>query len=638
MKSYQGFFAELKRRKVFKVAAVYGVVSFGLIQVADPLTDALLLPDAFLTYVVASLMLGFPLALVLAWALEVTPDGVQRTGAAAPGEIEAMVSAPASQRWPAGLLALVGAGALLAGGWWVGQRTSNPSGVVAEASLVSGVRLVDLAEDPRPSIAVLPFADMSSAQDQEYFGDGMAEEILNTLVKIRDLRVAGRTSAFAYKDENKDLREIGSELGVAYILEGSVRKEGDDLRITAQLINAADGSHLWSDSYDRALTAASVFQIQSEIAEAIADALTVPLGLDNASDLVTPTGDLEAYDLYLAGRARLRARQEGVFEAVELFRAAVARDSTWAPAWAGLADAISLQVWYPQFTDDEFPLEETLAKAEQAALRALELNPQNPTALVALGSIHRDRREWPEAEAAYRRALDLDPDNAEAHQQYGEWLHKQGRVAEAVQSTDRAAALDPSGIRIFQLQYMLRSDGRWDEATQVLEWAADNGLEFFRFDRNLRRMATEQAYAEGRYEDMLVPWDEVETPADSAGWGEYVRALAAGRLDLVPDTLTTDGWLGAGDYFRLNEPDLAVDDFVTSMDNDDGWLRIEWASFPELDGLRSHPRFEEYMASAGLPGFTVQRTPVEERVRPAILRQADAVAAAAIESAEVSTP
>jgi len=633
MKSYQEFFAELKRRKVFKVAAVYGVVSFGLIQVADPLTDALLLPVAFLTYVVATLMLGFPLALVLAWALEVTPDGVQRTGAAAPGEIEAMVNAPASQRWPAGLLALVGAGALLAGGWWVGQRTSNPGGVVAEASLVSGVRLVDLADDPRPSIAVLPFADMSSGGDQEYFGDGMAEEILNTLVKIRDLRVAGRTSAFAYKGENKDLREIGSELGVSYIVEGSVRKEGDQLRITAQLIDAADGSHLWSDQYNRALTAASVFQIQSEIAEAIADALTVPLGLANASDLVIPTGDLEAYDLYLAGRARLRAREEGVFEAVDLFRAAVARDSTWAPAWAGLADAISLQVWYPTFSDDEFPLEETLAEAERAARRALELNPQNPTALVALGSIHRDRREWPEAEAAYRRALDLDPDNAEAHQQYGEWLHKQGRVAEAVQSTDRAAALDPSGIRIFQLQYILQSDGRWDEATQVLEWAADNGLEFFAFDRNLRKMGTERAYAEGRYEDMLVPWDEVETPTDSAGWGEYVRALAGGRLDLVPDTLTTAGRLGAGDYFRLNERDLAVDDFVTTMDSEDGWLNIEWASFSELDGLRSHPGFQAYMASQGLPGFTVQRTPVDERVRPAILRQADVAAAAAESSA-----
>ncbi|MFQ5529863.1 MAG: adenylyl cyclase, partial [Gemmatimonadota bacterium] len=170
MRSYQQFFAELKRRKVFKVAAVYGVVAFGLIQVADPLTDALLLPEAFLTYVVATLMLGFPLALVLAWAFEVTPGGVQRTEVAAPGEIEAIVGAPASQRWPAGILALVGAGALLASGWWVGQRTSEPGEVVAEVGLVSGVRLVDLAEDPRPSIAVLPFADMSSGGDQEYFG------------------------------------------------------------------------------------------------------------------------------------------------------------------------------------------------------------------------------------------------------------------------------------------------------------------------------------------------------------------------------------------------------------------------------------------------------------------------------------
>ena len=631
MKSYQEFFAELKRRKVFKVAAVYGVVAFGLIQVADPLTGALLLPDTFLTYVVAVLLLGFPLALVLAWAFEVNPDGVQRTGAAAPGEIEAIVSAPASQRWPAGVMALVGAAALLAGGWWVGQRTGSESSGAAAVS-ASGVRLVDVADDPRPSIAVLPFADMSSGGDQEYFGDGMSEEILNSLVRIRDLRVAGRTSAFAYKDETKDLREIGSELGVAYLVEGSVRKEGGQLRITAQLIDAADGSHLWSEVYDRPY--ANVFQIQSEIAEAIAEALKVPLGLDSSSDLVTPTGDLEAYDLYLAGRARLRARDEGVFEAAELFKAAVALDSTWAPAWAGLADATELKVWYDFLLDEPVPFEETLAEAERAARRALELNPQNSTALIVLGSIHRDRYEWEESERYYQQALTLDPDNPEAHQQYGEWLHKTGRVAAAVRSMDRASALDPAPVRVWQLVLVLGTDERWDERDEVLAWAETEGLdEGYAVLRGAIRGAPRQrAFQEGRFEDTW-PVDSLESPADTAGRGVFLSALREGRSDLVPDSLR-DG-LGPNDLLQLNEPDLAIERLVTRL----GEMRLspDYVWGHSFDSIRSDPRVQEYLTSIGLGGRTVQRTPVGERVRPAILRQADAEAAAA-ESAEEPAP
>jgi len=638
MKSYQELFAELKRRKVFKVSAVYGVVAFGLIQVADPLTDALLLPDTFLTYVVAILLLGFPLALVLAWAFEVNPDGVQRTGAASPGEIEAIVSAPASQRWPAGLMALAGAAALLAGGWWVGQRTSADStDAPAQAGTAEGVRLayVDLADDPRPSIAVLPFADMSSSQDQEYFGDGMSEEILNSLVKIRDLRVAGRTSAFAYKDETKDLREIGSELGVAYLVEGSVRKEGEQLRITAQLIDATDGSHLWSETYDRPY--ANVFEIQSEISEAIADALKVPLGLNSPSDLVTPTGDLEAYDLYLAGRARLRERDAGVFEAVDLFSAAIALDSMWAPAWAGLADATSLKVWYERETDDEVPFDETLVEAEQAARRALALNPQNSTALIALGSIHRDRQEWDEAEGFYRQALDLDPDNAEAHQQYGEWLHRTGRIAEAVRTLDRATALDPAPVRVWQLLLALFRDNRWDEIDEILAWVEAEGLhERFRaLGGAVRNWPQNRAFDEGRYEDMARV-DSVESPADTAGRGDWLRAMNAGRYDMLPDSMQS-GQERPDLLLRLNEPDLAIEELLWRMR--DRPLQPDMVWSPALDQIRADPRVQEHLETIDLGGVTVQRTPVEERIRPALLRQADAAqaAASATESAEVST-
>ena len=228
MRSYQQFFAELKRRHVFRVAAVYGAVSFGLIQLADPLTKALLLPDVFLTYVVAILILGFPLATVLAWAFEVTPDGVRKSMAATPAELDAIVAQPASHRWPSGLLALVGIGLLLAGAWWVGRRTGADATMVADASLSDDrvqLALARPAEDPRPSIAVLPFVNMSDDERQEYFSDGMTEEILNVLTKLPDLRVTARTSAFAFKGERVDLRAVGDSLGVRYLIDGSVRKE-----------------------------------------------------------------------------------------------------------------------------------------------------------------------------------------------------------------------------------------------------------------------------------------------------------------------------------------------------------------------------------------------------------------------------
>ncbi len=603
MKSYQELFAELKRRKVFKVSAVYGVVAFGLIQVVDPLTDALLLPDAFLTYVVATLLLGFPLALVLAWAFEVTPEGVQRTGTAAPGEIEAIVQAPASQRWPAGLLALVGAGALLAGGWWVGQRTSDPGAIVAEPGLVSGVRLVDLAEDPRPSIAVLPFADMSPDGDQEYFSDGMTEEVLNVLAKITELRVAARTSAFAYKGRDMDLRVVGDALGVGYLVEGSVRKDGERLRITAQLIDVADGSHLWSESYNRTLD--DVFAIQAEIAQAIASALRVPLGLD-ATELVHPTADLEAYDLYLAGRGHIRGRGQGLNEAIRLFEAAIARDSTWAPAWAALAEATELLTWYPGVWDGGRPGEladrragehALQAAAERAAQRALELDPRAASARVALGSIRRYRHEWREAEAEYLRALEIDPDNPEAFQQYGEMLEDVGRIAEAVRSSRRALDLDGAPIRHYQLASSLYGDGRLDDAIARLDEAVrldtDDALEGVRESWFYYHL--EAGQSETMFDHASIRFVEARESIE--------KALGSGDLTGVPAELIDPTlWMIVG------RPDSAaaalLDDFTSDPDQFLGWI---WSE--TFDPMRNEPAYLEALKLVNLEGRTPQRTP-----------------------------
>jgi TolB-like protein/Flp pilus assembly protein TadD len=599
MKSYQQFFAELKRRHVFKVTGIYGIVAFGVLQVADIALPRLGLPDWTVTFMLAVILLAFPVVLIIAWAFEVTPEGVKKTDAAAPGEIEAIVAAPMSQRWPIGLLGLVGVVALLGGGWWIGRSTAPGASQSTEAPAGADVRLAmtDFADDDRASIAVLPFADMSAAQDQEYFGDGMTEEILNTLAKIRELRVAGRTSAFAYKGQNKDLREIGAELGVAYIVEGSVRKESDDLRITAQLIDAADGSHLWSDSYDRPL--ANVFEIQREIAEAIAEELRIPLGLES-EDLVQPTADLEAYDLYLAGRGRVRLREDQLDEAVEFFEAAIVRDPTWAPAWAGLAEAQELSGWWPESWESE-PADrdeyravraDFWQEAEESARRALELDPDNSSALVALGSVLRNRFDWEASEEAYLQALARDPDNPEAYQQYGTMLLEMGRTREGRRATARAAILDRAPVRALWHAVGLYFDGEFDEAIGMLE-DADQDLPSSFLEANLISMYL----TTGRFQ---------EAAARLGLAPEFASRLQGGdpsSLSQLDPRYANDpaAWLAIG----LRDSALAaVDRRVLRLTSGPSWV---W--HPGLDPIRGEPEMQSVMRSFNLEGRTPDRTP-----------------------------
>ncbi|MGD8496533.1 MAG: tetratricopeptide repeat protein [Gemmatimonadales bacterium] len=628
MKSYQQLFAELKRRKVFRVAALYGVVSFGVLQAADIMLPRLGVPDWTITFMVALVILAFPVALILAWAFEVTPDGVQRTGAAAPGEIEAIVAEPASRRWPAGVLALIGVAALVAGAWWVGRRTAPVPEAAVSASSDIRFAYADPGDDDRPSIAVLPFADMSPEGDQEYFGDGMTEEILNTLAGIDELRVAGRTSAFAFKGEHKDLREIGRELGVGYLIEGSVRKAGDKLRITAQLIDASDGSHLWSDSYDRTLE--DVFAIQSEIAASVAEALRVPLGLDDASKLVTPTADLGAYDLYLAGRSKMRERGASLLEARDLFQAALARDSTWAPAWAALAEVEELRIWYAAAQPDDVSPSAFNARAleasERAARRALELDPANSSAYVALGSVYRNRAEWDESEAAYLHALELDPDNPEAHQQYGEYLLNVGRIAEAVHAMDRAAVLDPAPIRLGMLATALMDDGRFAESAETYERTLDRETTTEGKQIVLWRLAYRYALLD-RWKDAAQALNRAkELDPEAAPYigspsevAEFLEGIRTGDLSRIPDELRE--YVHSGYWMLAGQPDSAVTSALAYL-SDEPFGRVLELRNPALTSVRSDPRVQAYLAERGLAGVEDQRTPPAERKRPRALGQA----------------
>ncbi|MBT8477765.1 MAG: hypothetical protein KJO06_02535, partial [Gemmatimonadetes bacterium] len=275
---YQRFFAELKRRGVFRAAALYGTAAFVAIEASDLVLPRLAVPEWTVTLVVWLAIVGFPVAMVLAWTYERTPAGLKTTDPAQTVELDAIAAQPMRKRWPAGIAALVGIMLLSLGAWWTLTRTGP------------GASTYD-------SIAVLPFANLSGDPDNVFFSDGLAEELINALAGVGDLKVAGRTSSFALRDQNLDLRRIGDTLGVETVLEGSVRRSENRVRITAQLIDAETGFHLWSDEYDRDIT--DIFLVQEELASSIVRAMLPRLGGESGDLFRGGTSSVQAYDLYV---------------------------------------------------------------------------------------------------------------------------------------------------------------------------------------------------------------------------------------------------------------------------------------------------------------------------------------------------
>jgi TolB-like protein/Tfp pilus assembly protein PilF len=448
-------FAELKRRKVIRVAVVYAATAFAVLQAADIMLPRMGVPDWGISLVIALTLLGFPIALVLGWALEVTPDGIKRTEAAPAETSDAATPALLGKRtvFAAALLVVLGIG--IGAGWFL-RPASGPDATPADDSAAELV--------VQRSIAVLPFADMSPNRDQEYFSDGLSEEILNLLAQIRDLRVIGRTSSFAFKGRNEDLRTIGSTLGVAYLLEGSVRKAGDDLRITAQLIQADDGSHLWSQSYDRRLE--NIFAIQTEIAASIAEALRVSLvGPDKAAPVAQVTASLPAYDLFLQARRLIETRTRSSIEAArQLLDEALALDPDYAPALAAAAQAVL-------FLNDrvggygDIPMDQAAALAQPLLDRALALDPNLAEAHAVQGLLLNQQGEFTRAEASLARALALNPNLSDAlHWQAG-LLGDAGRLREQLAAQRRLVELDPLHVaNLAGMPWALLESGELDEA------------------------------------------------------------------------------------------------------------------------------------------------------------------------------
>lgn len=411
-----------------RVAGVYAVAAWAAVEVSATVFPLLGLPEWTTKLVVVLALLGFPVAFVLAWVFDLTPGGVRRTLPVEnlPVDAPAVVHVPRTTSSRAA--GFFGLGILVA---LIGFAAYARFGPV---SSISPPRRAAAAIE---SIAVLPFVDFSEARDQEYFSDGVTEELLNRLVHIEGLRVAARTSSFAFKGRNEDVTDIGRKLRVQAVLEGSVRREGNRLRVTAQLIDVSTGYHLWSETYEREQE--SIFAIQDEIASAIVDALQKQFTPEVVA-AEAGTKNVRAHEFYLRGLARWHDRTyASLTEAIGYFERAIAEDPDYALAHAGLAQAYAV---LPAV--GPFPFGEAVALGTAAAARALAIDASLAQAHAAIGQIAQNF-EWElgDAERAYWRALEFEPSYATAHQWYAETLILLGRLGEAEHAINRALELDP---------------------------------------------------------------------------------------------------------------------------------------------------------------------------------------------------
>ena len=557
------FLTELRARGVIGVAVVYGVVGWTVVEVASAVFPALGLPDWSVTLVVALVLLGFPMALVLAWAFERTPSGVQR-------------AAPSSGKRTAAAFVL-GLALMAVLAFLLGDDAST-----------------DASPEDRPSLAVLPFEDLSPG-DQSYFSEGIAEELMAVLSTVPELEVVGRSSAFAFRDRDASLEEIGAELGVDVVLDGSVRRDGDDLRISVQLIDVESERVLWSRRYDR--EAGDIFALQDEIAAAVAGEVDIRLSLPPPPE--ADDARLRAHDLYLRGLAAWHRRTSAdIEEAVRLFERAVAADSSYAPAHAGVALAHSL---YPIFARDD---RDHAALALQAARRALALDSTLAEAHAALSQralvLTWDRST---AVAEARRAIELRPSYATAWQWYGETLLAQGRTTEALEAMERAIELDPLAPVPRNVRAgILFSAGDTAAALAQIRAGLERWPDVLVLQMNLLGIALCTA-------DTLLIQEAAELlgPAFPGGPGILPTLLAPAReppgparTRLLEEYLATippaEGSYPAGYAAGLGEYDVALRVLERTIDAGEDPSLLYILPAPCFDPIRGTPRFEALMA------------------------------------------
>jgi len=427
------FIEELRRRNVFRVGIAYAISAWVLLQIVDLVLENIAAPGWIMQVFMLALLIGFPVALIFAWAFEMTPDGVKLEKDV---DRSQSITHQTGQKMNRSIIIVLA----VALAWFAWDRFSLGS-VTPEIAQVQEVpeQQPPGTQSSEISVAVLPFVNMSDDKQNEYFSDGISEELLNVLVRVEGLRVPSRTSSFTFKGSDKKVTEIGKDLQVDHILEGSVRKAGDRIRVTAQLIDVNTDTHLWSETYTRELD--DIFAVQDEIAQAIVDALKVTLtGAEEKSLTQRSTSNVEAYNKYLLGRHLWNQRSiESLRAAIKPLREAVEMDPDFGQAWAALADAYALIPEYGAGSINEFvPL------GREAAEKALAINPDSARALTAQAYIKAMYEyDIAGAMADYEKAMVLEPGYATAHQWYGELLAAQRRIDEAMYQLQVASELDP---------------------------------------------------------------------------------------------------------------------------------------------------------------------------------------------------
>jgi TolB-like protein/Tfp pilus assembly protein PilF len=582
------FWQELKRRKVTRVITIYAAAAFVILQLVEILAPSLRLPEWTMNFILILLIVGFIITIIVSWIYDLHPDG---------GIVKTE---------PAHMLKV--------------EKTSVSSNSWKIASYISFVVIVGLivfhifSPGNRPSggeildksVAVLPFADMSPDKDQEYFCDGITEEIINSLTQVEALKVIARTSSFAFKGKNVDIRDIGRKLGVETLVEGSIQKIGNQLRITAQLIKVEDGSHLWSQRFDRELK--DIFEIQDEIATSIVENLEVELfGKKTIIDENRQTENIEAYNLYLQGRYFWNRRTKvEIFKSIYLFEEAIKIDSAYALAFSGLAESyIVLGEFSVLSPDDAFP------KARLAALKAIEIDQNLAEAHTALAAVKRDYEwDWAGAEEEYLKAIELNPRYPTAHQWYSEFLSIMGRHDEAIERITYAQKLDPlspiiysiAGLMIYnnarlydqalsQSQKALEIDSNYVYAYYAL---ADNYMHLEMYEEATKAARKAVLLSSGRYKSSLA-----QAYALSGNKNEAIEILN----ELVANLDDSAGYYSTTNiaqiYLALGMKDQALGYLEKGLpDLNFGLIHLKVDPF--YDDLRKESRFIELLKEIGL--------------------------------------